>query len=280
MNAPIWKDTYFTSTDDSLTYTVKSDGSTIFIGKAVKLPGAATVEINMSEICKNFMDNDLPDFRSVNSATSFTNYNACKTFYIFVNDAASAASGFTFLWDWSYVDWNGGSKSMSSPINSHYTTNMLVFSSSVGNNSLVTNSISFPGGSYCGDMALYYQGAGGGWNSFLIEGTVKRSDSITPYRFSKSVKNTSIDFEDTKYSQDIEPNWELHTGWLTEAQAANLAHNLLQSARVYAHDLKTDRIFPVVIDESKAEYKTYATNSRKPISYTIKIKESQTRIRR
>ena len=85
MNAPIWKDVYYTSTADSITYTIKSDGGTIFSGKAVKCPGAATVEVNVSLICRNFMNNDLPDFRNVSSATTYTNYDACKPFYTAVS---------------------------------------------------------------------------------------------------------------------------------------------------------------------------------------------------
>ena len=67
---------------------------------------------------------------------------------------------------------------------------------------------------------------------------------------------------------------------MTETEAENFAENLIKSTRVYAHDLRTDKIFPMVIDESSAEFKTYATNSRKPISYTLKIKASQTKTRR
>lgn len=278
MNAPIWKDVYYTSTADSITYSIKTGGQTIFNGKAVKCPGAEYVEVNVSLICRNFMDNDLPDFSNVTSATSYTNSNACKTFTLSASDTSSTTS-YTFLWDWSYLDWNGASKSMSSPINGHYISNMLVFSSSVASD-VVTNSITFPGGSYCGKMALYYQGAAGGWNSFLIEGHVKRTDKLTPHSISRRVKNTSINFENQTYSMDVEPTYELSTGWLTDAQAANLAENLLKSPRVYAHDLETDRIFPVVITDTSVQYKTYRTNSRKPVNYVIKIKESQTKTRR
>ena len=280
MNAPIWKDVYYTSTADSITYTIKSDGGTIFSGKAVKCPGAATVEVNVSLICRNFMNNDLPDFRNVSSATTYTNYDACKPFYIYINDAQSAAESYMFLWDWSYQDWNGGSKSMSSPINGHYCQNMLVFSSSVSSGGVVTNSITFPGGSYCGDMALYYQGAAGGWNSFLIEGNVMRTDKLTRYNISRRVKNTSIDFENTTYSTDVEPTYQVYTGWLTDAQSKRLADNLLESTRVYAHDFKTGEIFPVVITDASIQHKTYKTNSHKPVNYVISLKASQTKIRR
>ena len=277
--APIWKDVYYTSTADSVTYSISAGGSTIFNGKAVKCPGSANVEINVSLICRNFMNNDLPDFSGVSANTTYTNTNACKTFTFTASDTSSTTS-YTFLWDWSYQNWNGGSKSMSSPINGHYCANMMVFSSSVSAGGVVTNAITFPGGSYCGKMALYYQGAAGGWNSFLIEGNVKRTDKLTRYNISRRVKNTSIDFENTTYSMDIDPTYEVYTGWLTDAQAENLAENLLKSARVYAHDLVTDEIFPVVITDASIQHKTYKTNSHKPVNYVISLKASQTKIRR
>ena len=275
---PIWKDVYYSSTADSITYSVKDNGVTVFNGKAVKAPDASTVDVNVSLICRNFMNNDLPDFRGVTAATSYTNAYACKEFTLTASDTSSTAH-YTFLWDWSYLDWNGGSVSMSSPINGHYCANMLVFSSVCSSNT-VTNRITFPGGNYCGKMALYYQGAKGGWNSFLIEGNVKRTDKLTNHSISRSVRNTTIDFENKIYSIDVEPSYELSTGWLTDSQAANLAENLLQSPRIFAHDLVQDKIFPVVITDTSVQYKTYRTNGRKRVNYVIKVKNSQTKIRR
>lgn len=277
MNAPIWKDVYYTSTADSITYSIKVGGSTIFNGKAVKCPGASVVEVNVSLICRNFMSNELPDLRNISSGTIVTNPLALRTFTFTASDGGS--ENYTFLWDWSYSDWNGSSKSMSLPINGHYNGSMFILSTSTGG-STVANQISLGSGSYCGKMALYYQGAAGGWNSFLIEGNVKRTDKLTNHSISRRVKNTSIDFENMIYSMDVEPSYELSTGWLTDAQAANLAENLLQSPRIYAHNLETDEIFPVVITDTNVQYKTYRTNSRKPVNYVIKVKASQSKIRR
>ena len=278
-NAPIWKDVYYSSTADSITYSLKVGGSTIFNGKAVKAPNASTVDVNVSLICRNFMNNDLPDFSGVNTATSFTNSDACKTFTLSASDTSSTTS-YKFLWDWSYQDWNGGSKSMSSPINGHYCGNMKVFSSSVSSGGVVTNSISFVTGPYCGDMALYYQNALGGWDSFLIEGNVFRSDKLTNHNISRKVRNTSIDFENKVYSKDIDRQYDLYTGWLTDAQSKRLAENLLTSPSVYAHDLKTGEIIPVVITDTTIQHKTFRTNSKKPVNYVIRVTASQSRIRR
>ena len=275
--APIWKDTYYTSTATTIDYTIASGGATIFSGRAVKFPGAANVEVNLNLICRNFMNNDLPDLNTISSNTAVTNTNALKTFSFSATDGGS--NNYVFLWDWSYQNWNGASKSMSSPINGHYNSSMFILSSST-NGSVVTNSIQLGSGSYCGQMALYYQGAEGGWNSFLIEGNVKRTDKLTNHNVSRRVRNTSAEFENKIYSMDVEPSYELSTGWLSDAQAANLAENLLESPNIYAHDFKTDRIFPVLITDTNVQYKTFKTNSRKPVNYVIKIKASQTKTRR
>ena len=278
--APIWKDTFFTATTASVNYKITdANGNVLFLGKAVKFPGAATLEINVNQICKNYMNNDLPDFRGVSTSTSYTNSNACKVFKIFTGDSSTAAESYTFLWDWSYVNWTGSNKSMSSPINGHNNGTMLTFSSQVSSSS-VTNRISFTNNGYCGDWALYYQNKLGGWDSFLIEGNVKRTDTITQHKFSKSVKNTSIDFEDTVYTDDIERRWQMYTGWMSDAEAARFAEHLLQSTRVYAHNFSTNEIIPVVIVDSTAEHKTFRNQGHKKFNYVLNVKASQTNIRR
>ena len=278
--APIWKDTYYTATSvSSLTYSIKSsDGSTTYFnGKAIRMPDSNTIEINVNEICKNFMDNDLPDFRSVTGNTSYTNTNACKTFKLY--SGSTVLETYCFLWDWSGVDWNGSNKSMSYPINGHNNGSMLVFSSKVSAQT-VTNSITTGSANTCGDFALYYQCAAGGWCSFLIEGNVKRTDTLTDYKYSKVIKNTSNDFENTKYSTDVKESYQLYTGWLSDEQAANLAQNLLESTRVYAHNFKTNKIFPVLITDANPEYKTFRNLGKKKVNYVINITASKTSIRR
>jgi hypothetical protein len=278
--APIWKDTFYTASTASVNYKITdTGGNVLFLGKAVKFPGAATLEININQICRNFMNNDLPDFRGVTTSTSYTNSNACKTFNLYTGDSTTTAQSYTFLWDWSYTDWTGGTKSMSSPVNGHNNGTMLTFSSQVSGNT-VRNSISFSNNGYCGDAALYYQNKLGGWDSFLIEGNVKRTDSITQYKYSKAVKNTSIDFEDTVYTDDISRRWQMYTGWMSDAEASRFADNVLQSTRVYLHLFGSNEIIPVVVTDSTAEHKTFNNQGRKKFNYVINVKASQTNIRR
>mgnify|MGYP003291438403 CR=1 FL=1 len=276
--APIWKDTYYSTTAESLTYTIKdASGETLYSGKAVKLPDADVLEININQICRNYMNNDLPDFRGVTGSTSYTNSNACKVFRLYRE--SELLESYTFLWDWSYSDWNGGSKSMSYPVNGHKDVRMMDFSTTVSSN-VVTNSIAHNTTGHCGDWALYYQCKFGGWCSYLVEGNSMRTDTVTQYKYSKAVRNTSNDFEETIYTDDIERRWQLHTGWLSDQEASNIAENLLQSTRIFAHDLVHDVIFPVVITDTSIDHKTYRNQGHKPFNYTINIKASHQNIRR
>lgn len=132
--------------------------------------------------------------------------------------------------------------------------------------------------SCCGDWALYYLNAKGGWDSFLIEGKVKRVDNLTRYEYGQG-SGAPLDFERTQYMVEDEATYEMHTGWLTDEQSANLAKNLLPSIRVYAHNLNENKIFPVVITDNSVEWKTFK-NEGKLISHTINVAASQKEYRR
>ena len=59
ITAPIWKDTYYTTTAASANYSIKLDGNTIFTGKAVRYPGADEMSININRICRNYLECDI-----------------------------------------------------------------------------------------------------------------------------------------------------------------------------------------------------------------------------
>ena len=132
---------------------------------------------------------------------------------------------------------------------------------------------------YCGDYAIYYLNSYGGWDSFLIEGKVKKFDDFTQYEYNKSFDNNTLQFEKTRYMNEIKTRYEMNTGWLTDEQAENLAKNLLGSTKLYVHNLVDDRIFPAIITDSSVEYKTFRNNGRL-VSYTINVQESQGKIRK
>ena len=146
--------------------------------------------------------------------------------------------------------------------------------------------ISFSGKSYytvteCdGEYGMYYLNATGGMDAFLFQGKCKRTDNFTQYEYYRDYDNNTIDPGRNRYVTEITPSWELHTGWLTEDEAENMVVNLFPSTKVYIHDLAAGKIMPVVIPDTKAEYKTRRNNGKNLISYTVNCKGAQDVARR
>ena len=104
-------------------------------------------------------------------------------------------------------------------------------------------------------------------------------DSFTQYEYNKSFNNTTPQFEKGRYISEIETRYELSTGWLNDTEAYNFSRNLVGTNVAYLHNLNDGRIFPIILDETEVEYKKYK-NDRHLIEYTIRVKESQNRIRK
>jgi len=85
----------------------------------------------------------------------------------------------------------------------------------------------------------------------------------------------TLEFENGTYHSQIITSYQLNTGWLNDQQSENLAFNLLSSNEVYLHNLCSDKVYPVVITDNTATYKTYKNNSRKFVNYQINCEESQ-----
>lgn len=279
VNAPIWLDTLYSATTTGLSYYISVDGEPIFNGRAFARPNSNTISININKICQNYLSNELPDFRNYVSET-VTHPNACRDFYLY-NSGGTALESFRFLYDWSYEvpDMTTGF-TMSHPINQHYAYGQFIFNTQYASTGTVSTTIvSNSNTGYCGDYAIYYLNAYGGWDSYLFEGKCRKMDNLTQYEYNKAFSNNTIEFEKNRYISEIEGSYELSTGLLTDEQADNFAFNLVGTNKAYLHNLGTGDIFPVMIDETNIEYKKYK-NDRKIIEYTIRVKESQNRIRR
>lgn len=133
---------------------------------------------------------------------------------------------------------------------------------------------------YKGDYALYYLNSYGGWDSFLIEGNVTRTDNATNYTYDSYVNNATIGFETNKYAVHISPSYTCYTSWLNDEQAANFAKNLLTTTQAYLHNLNSGEIIPVTVDATSASYKTYKNNGKKLVNYSFTVTESQSKLRR
>lgn len=107
----------------------------------------------------------------------------------------------------------------------------------------------------CGDFALYYINAYGGWDSLLVK--AKRTDNIQSYDYMKLRQ-----FERGRYLNVITPTWDVYTDY---GVRSDRMHHLLESPTVYLHNLETGDITKVLINETACEYKNRFAN------YTFKL---------
>ena len=282
--APIWQDIYYTSTTYTmLEYVInRTDQTVIYAGRAYQRPGGNGISINISKICQDYIKDTFSnvDFRTLVGLT-YVHPEAYVEFELRERSSGNLLNTYGFVYDWSYEGWNGSARTVSNPINNHKVAGMYDFITqcriNVSDNKpeLATSIYTVAGGNACGEIALYYKNRKGGWDSFLIEGNVTKKDEYTKYTYNRSFNNNTLEFENGTYHSQIITSYVLNTGWLTDQQSDNLAFNLLSSNEVYLHNLCTDKVYPVVIKDNNATYKTYKNNSRKLVNYQINVEESQ-----
>lgn len=280
---PIWKDVYYSSTAYTiLDYAVQIvDGETIYYGRTYQRPGESGVKINVARICQDYIKDSFRDvdFRTLTGQT-YVHPNAYVEFNLINVLNGNVLGTYGFVYDWSYEEWNGSARNISSPINNHKVTGMYSFQSfsrTVLNTKteVITQIGIVNSGNSCGDIALYYKNRKGGWDAFLIEGTVTKKDKYTKYTYNRSFNNNTLEFENGTYHSQIITSYQLNTGWLNDSESENLAFNLLSSNEVYLHCLCTNQVYPAVITDNSVTYKTYSNNSRKLVNYRINCDLSQ-----
>lgn len=146
---------------------------------------------------------------------------------------------------------------------------------------------------HCGPGAFIYKNRFGGWDSFLIEGNIIKTDNYTKLNYrTKGEYNQIFSFDTSKYidekhtdSVNIDTTYEAYTGWLSDEEAERLVFHLLSSPMVFFQDLHkenqvfdTDPLFDLMlirITASSAEYKKFR-NGKKMVNYLITFEKSNT----
>ena len=138
---------------------------------------------------------------------------------------------------------------------------------------------------HCGPGAFIYRNRFGGWDSFLIEGNIIKTDNYTKLNYRKkgeydqiySINTLKYIDEKVTDSVNIDTTYQVYTGWLTDEQAERLVFHLLSSPTVYFQDLDRENqlfnteyyeYFPVRLTASSAEYKKFR-NGKKMVNYLI-----------
>ena len=146
---------------------------------------------------------------------------------------------------------------------------------------------------HCGPGAFIYRNRFGGWDSFLIEGNIIKTDNYTKLNYRrKGEYNQGYSINTLKYidekvtdSVNIDTTYQAYTGWLSDEEAERLVFHLLSSPIVYFQNLhKENQVFdtdpllnliPIRITTSSAEYKKFR-NGKKLINYLITFEKSNT----
>ena len=282
-----WEDVILQRTESVFDYRIYNNSNLIFQGRAYKRPNADTNDIKLNKIFENYLSNSINGLLNSGEPED-TAVEACKAFKLMKlgsDGTETLIDEYRILYDWSYdFRYRGIETNLSRPINGRYVEGMYKMDTSVsGPSGIVTNNLN--GGTYnvlaeCGEYALYYLNAYGGWDALLIDGTVLKKSTIKQYTTDRNINNSRIEFEQTKYINEIQDAYEINTGFLTDEQAANLSKNLIPSKEVYLHFLNDNKIVPVLITDSSVTYQTYQTNNLQMPQYKINVKESQIKLRK
>lgn len=123
----------------------------------------------------------------------------------------------------------------------------------------------------CHRYAIYYRNSYGGWDSLLIEGNNKITDTVERHLRGVNYDNREVSNRGiANYLNIIKRGISLKTGWLTTEESLRMPH-LLNATQVYLYDFETSSMLPVVLTNSTTEHKTFKNIGRQMIAYTIDV---------
>lgn len=132
----------------------------------------------------------------------------------------------------------------------------------------------------CHRYVLYYRNVYGGWDSFLFEGTGKRTDTLTRHEAQRGYDNRdSMSRGTVNYVNEVQRDYSLNTGWLTDDQSERM-ESMLGSTEAYLLDLVTGLTWAAVLTGTSIEHKRYDNNGRRLINYAVALRIAQEMVRR
>lgn len=282
----IWEDAIYTVTGTTnVTYLLyNEDSELIYAGVAVARPNEGSCKINVSRIVQNYLNSDLPD-TAFNGPTfnegQHIEPNAVLGFTL-TDEKGNVFESYSFLncWDYythfSFIANPGVAYPLSNPANSHQVSEMYTFSSVLTKTNKVRTTIGNGSvGNYCGYGALYYSNNMGGWDYFLIEGTITKKDTYQRYTINNKWIAGTLKSGTRTLVNTIDESWALKTHLLNDKEAKILAENLYGSNNVYFHNFADGKITPVVITDTSVEYKNLRNQKKKRFYLTININSTQ-----
>lgn len=314
---PIWRDYIirYNTTADYLLYSIICDGDTIFTGKAYKRPGDTSVVLKINDVCAPYLSVDRLNFGD----NDFELSNTVKRTFEVLSASGEQIDSVDFYMDWSFepgydvitvgasVPITGEAAPGQYVVASFYdaeqvkavvkegstSDDITLWSGAKTSGTGIINLRNYSKADFvsigryeyriidgCFRYVLYYVNAFGGWDSLLIKGMAKETDNYTRSTYKQTYDNDFTVARGTvNYQNDYEKSISLVTGWMTDDESLRM-HHLLGSTNVYLHDLTTQNIYPVTIEDKSCEYKTYRTQGNRLVNYTLKITIAQDFVRR
>lgn len=296
---PIWEDIFgaIVSDEDWEDYELDENGTLFYSGRAFAYPDEQNIRVNISRVVAPYLTTYFKDVEFISGGTLLGSYTFVRDYSydrsmdytqtlvlnapingLIPSGVAMSASV------WSPAA--SGSLQVVDGAGSLVVNEALVKGLNVGEwiSGSVGTTYSIGGETYtvvdmCQGALLKYVNAYGAVDYFLVEGVAKKSDKITRSSYEKDAAALSADFESKDYQNEMTAEWTGSTGWLTDAQSLRMKH-LVESVEVYMVDVSTGEDIPVQLTDGQLQYKTFQTNGRKLVNYTLNWKESQKKMRR
>lgn len=280
-----WEDAIYTTSGMAyFFYNIYNENNDLlYSGKAYPRPNSGIIEINVSQIVRNYLNSHLP-----NNAFSGNTFQDGQFYlpyavlgFTLTDEKGNVLETYKFLNCWDYktrfsqIDNVGMNFNINYPVNDHIAVGQYTFVSTLMKTDKVRVTIGSGATNSCGYGALYYSNAVGGYDSFLVEGRLKKKNTYTKYEIDNAYRADTLQFGHRTINNTISEAWELQTQYLSDKESERLTTHLYGSNDVYFHDFTNDRIYPVVITDTSVEVKTYKNQGKKHFMHTINIKNSQ-----
>lgn len=314
---PIWLDEWVTiETDrDFIDYRIDCENEVVYQGRCYKAPKENAIEFNINKVCASYIEN--VDLVFINGETQEGEmWSKQFDIYDITDGAETLLKSLVFINDYSYAYRRvlSGNMTLNEPINNKLpygawipfsffnadpkpnstvnindaggTTNTITVLNhnqynvckTMENNWYECLGVRYELSKDCADYVLYYANAYGGWDALAFYGKCQKSVDYQRYSYDKSFSNRLMtNYETNSYKTLFKTYYELNTGWLTDVQSDRIEH-LVGSNRVYLHDMRTDEIKAVVVENADVQVQKFLFTG-KANNYTITVRESQERIR-
>ena len=289
VNKPLNRDyTYDIYAPDNARFRFTDNGVTIYEGKVYPKPGTEYGSINITRILENYVYQNLPSNFGQSSTVLAQITNAYKVFGFQVQDSGGTwvdhgDVGYLYWYDYDETPASYTELVLNDKVNGHSAPGARYVRTRLANE-IVTNTINVSSElagydeSYCGRYGITYLNRRGGYDFFLFEGKCYKSDEYDIYKFNKTYDNTKNGFGSNRYMNIITPKWTLNTGWMSDAESYKFAKHVVGSNQVWLQDIQEGKTYPVIIEDTETEYKTFDNN--KMFNYTLTVAKSQEEFRK